>query len=325
MSLYDDLLDSDLPEDPCLLDELVNYFPKPLQKRFPEAIRTHGLRREIVATVVCNEIINRVGITFVHEVREKTGHSPAEIGRAFLIARTIFDMTSLWGEIEALDNQVPTRAQAVMLAECGRLMDRATVWFLRNREIPLNVGEETDVFGAGIADLKENCELLLCSDQQRTLDARMKVLAKAGATPEIAEKVARLSLMVPACDIVLLARESKLPVQKVAETYFGVGSRFGFNWLRRATQRLPSDTAWEKLALTALVDDLDGHQRNLAHRILEAPNGNRTAEEAIEIWAATRGPQVTRAEQLMLELQSHPNLDFAMLAVASRQLNAIVG
>ena len=47
----------------------------------------HPLKREIIATHVTNSMLNRVGGTFVHYIMEITGFSPAEIVRAYLLAR----------------------------------------------------------------------------------------------------------------------------------------------------------------------------------------------------------------------------------------------
>jgi len=105
MELYDRLLASDLPDDGSLAGDLERYFPRPLREHFSDRIAMHRLRREIVATLVTNEMINRVGITFAHEVHETTGFPEAEIARAYLIARDIFGIQAYWEEIEALDTK----------------------------------------------------------------------------------------------------------------------------------------------------------------------------------------------------------------------------
>ena len=325
MQLYEELLHGDLPDDPCLVPDLVAYFPTPLQETYRGAIAGHRLRREIIATVITNEMINRGGISFVHEVREKTGHSASDVARAYLVARSIFGIEDIWADVEALDNKIPASAQSTLLMECGRAIDRATVWFLRNSELPMQVSSLIEEYGEGIRELMPVLDKMLGEDQKQTLAARIGNFRSEGAPDEIAGRVGRLLFVVAACDIVLLARELDLEVPYVAQMYFRVGTRFGFNWLRRAAFRLPSDTAWDKLAVTALVDDLEGHQRNLARRILSTPDTGRSADEAIDAWAGTRGPLVTRAEQLVAELQSNANLDFPMLAVAGRQFNAMIG
>ena len=65
MALYSKLIDSDVPEDPYLSKELQRYFPKPLQKKYAQAMEQHRLKREIIATAVTNTMINRMGATFL--------------------------------------------------------------------------------------------------------------------------------------------------------------------------------------------------------------------------------------------------------------------
>ena len=75
------------------------------------------MRREIISTGICNEIVNRVGLTFIHEVHEKTGMPADDIARAFIIAREIFEIPALWHQIESLDNQVAADVQQSMLLQ----------------------------------------------------------------------------------------------------------------------------------------------------------------------------------------------------------------
>jgi len=319
LGLYERLLDSGLPDDPAFADDLAGYFPAPLRARFAHRIARHRLRRELVATVVTNEIVNRVGITFVHEVREKTGHPGDDVARAYLVSREVFGLAGVWAEIEALDNRAPASMQARLLAECGRLVERATVWFLRHGGTPLDIRGCVDEHANAVRDLAGALGDLLAPDQARALQARAVELTEQGVPPELAERVARLAFLAPACDVSRLARQSNGKLHRVARTYFEVGARFGFNWLRASAARLPSDTAWNKLAIAALVEDLDAQQAELAGRVLDLGE----EEDAIEAWAETRRPFVTRAEHLLTELQSMANLDLAMLAVAARQLKAM--
>ncbi|PYQ57195.1 MAG: NAD-glutamate dehydrogenase, partial [Acidobacteria bacterium] len=130
--LNQDLVGSDLPDDPLLVEDLVRYFPEPLHVRFRPAIERHRLRREIIATYETNTIINRVRPTLVMQMNEDTGKSPSDVARAFTIIRESFDLRSLWHDIEALDNKLPARKQIEMMIEVGRLLERAIAWLLRS-------------------------------------------------------------------------------------------------------------------------------------------------------------------------------------------------
>ena len=324
ITLYDELLSSDLPDDPCMGQDLMGYFPKPLQDKYAEAILRHRLRREIIATTVTNEMVNRVGVTFVHEVKEKTGMSSAEIARAYIISREIFGIGDLFGEIEALDNEAPAVLQAAMLAEGGRLIERSTVWFLRQGNHPLNIMGQVDTYAEDVVELTDSLGQLLPEADCALLAERAAAYQDQGAPAELALRAASLALLVPACDVVGIAQAAGLPVLAVGRDYFTIGARFGFDWLRRAAGHLPSDSAWDKLAVTAIVDDLYGNQSELTSRVV---NGNRdpgAAEGAIERWAEEHRPLVARTEQLLTELQSSGAPDLAMLAVANRQLRSMV-
>src|SRR5690606_36480463 len=123
-TLYAELLPSSLPEDPSLSLFLTTYFPPAIQERFPEAIKRHQLRREIVATAVTNDIVNRMGITFVHEARETTGMDPEAVAAAYIVATEVLQMRTLWQQIEDLDSKLLASTQSSMLADCGRCVNR---------------------------------------------------------------------------------------------------------------------------------------------------------------------------------------------------------
>ncbi len=326
--LYDDLLKSKLPDDPYFAADLEIYFPKPLRTPYAKQIERHRLKREIVVTVVSNDLINRVGINFVHEVREKTGMPPEEVVKAYIIAREIFGMRDIWAQIEALDNKAPALVQSRMLVECGRLIERETVWFLREMGMPLDIAAEIDRFGEGVATLIGRLESLLSKADLDLLEQRTAQLVEQGAPRALARRVASLARLAPVCDVVRIAATLKLPVEKVAEAYFTIGDRFGFDWLRRSAGSLPTDTAWDKLAVSAIIDDFYGHQSELTTRVLNGNSAGKSKAKAtdkiITDWSEGRAPLVTRTEQLLEELKSSGTPDFAMLAVANRQLKSMV-
>src|SRR5690606_2159155 len=125
---------SDVPEDPYISTALVRYFPKPLRDRFAPQIRQHPLRREIIATHVVNSMINRVGSTFVSRLQGEVGVSAPDIVRAYMAAREVFGLVHTWREIEALDNKVEDAVQTAMIMDTGRIIQRGTLRFHRQRE-----------------------------------------------------------------------------------------------------------------------------------------------------------------------------------------------
>ncbi len=325
MELEGELLASDLPEDGYMEAELARYFPRALRERFPGPILRHRLRREIIATMVTNDIVNRVGLTFLHEVRERTGMAAADIARAYLIARETFNLRELWSRVERLDNLMPASVQASMLADCGRLIERGAVWFLREEAKPLDITGQIERYAEGVKTVARDLETLLSEADKKLLAERSAAYVEEGAPEEIATLAARLPLLAPGCDIVRIAADAGVGVSEVGTIYFAIGSHLGFDWLRRSASHLPSESAWDKLAITAIVDDLYGNQSDLTRRVIEAAGEGEgeVDEAAIERWAEGRRSLVSQTEQLLAELQSVANPNLSMLAVANRQLKSM--
>ncbi|HZH28912.1 MAG TPA: NAD-glutamate dehydrogenase [Azospirillaceae bacterium] len=316
--LFDDLLATDLPDDPQMETDLVGYFPTPLRDRFRDAILRHRLRREIVATAVANGIVNRMGPTFVPDTVEKTGAGPGDVARAFVAAREVFDLPSIWAAIEALDNKVPASVQIRMLQETRGLLERAVAWLAVGGKLDLTACVRT--YGAGVKALSKALPRILSAEHKADLDARAQALTAEGVPADLAARVAALPVLAAALDVTRIAETSGKDVGNVAVAYFALGHRFGFEWLRGMARALKTENHWERQALAAVVDDLYAQQSELTVHALRV-NGKG---DPIQAFAATRPAPVARAEQLLTELRAAPTVDLAMLSIANRQLRGLV-
>jgi glutamate dehydrogenase len=322
--LYDELLPFDLPDDPYLAEDLIRYFPTPLRERFKDAAGRHRLRREIIATAVTNSLVNRVGGTFVAEFMEKTGMKAPDIARAYIIARQVLDLRTLWQQIEALDNKVPAQVQIAMLYDINHLLEWTTLWFLRNGRRPLDLGSHIDEFADGMAALAAAPDDVLPAHYLADLRTRAKPYIEKGVPESLACRIAGLVNLFSGCDIVRLASRRQLPVPYVAKLYYAIGTRFRLGRLRAAADGLESTTHWQKLAIAALVEEIYGHQLALAHQVLDfAGPGMVPSETVIKGWVDKNAIAVQQAEQLLSELWTTPINDLSMIAVASRQLRAL--
>ncbi len=286
MSIYDELLGSDLPDDPAMEEDLRLYFPAPLRDRYAGPIARHRLHREIVATSVTNSMVNRVGLTFVHELKDRTGMPPSEVARAYVVARDVFGLRPLWGEIEGLtlpdspNRAVPAEVQYRMLLECGRALERGTAWFLGQRHAGIDVRALIAAFGPGIGELAGKLDGLLGATDLQLRGGQIADLVRLGAPAALAERIACLPWFPPLCDIVSIAHAVAAPAAQVGQTYFRIGARFGFDQLRWAAGRISTDKTWNKLAVSAIIDDLYGQQAELTSRVLQAAQAAKGAPKA---------------------------------------------
>jgi len=323
LTLFEDLVHTDLPDDAQLVDDLVLYFPDDLQTRFRSAIERHRLRREIITTVVTNAMINRVRPTFPWQMGDDTGKTYADVARAFIIMRDSFDLRTLWSEIEALDNQLPARVQTEMMIAVARLLERAILWLLRSDYEKLDVAANVGELRPRVAAIENHLVQVLPASMLSTVRVRQAELMEDGIPESLARRVAGLDVMTSAMDIIRISRrDAAQGVEDVARVYFGVGARFSLDRLRNASSNVAAETPWQKSALSAIVDDLFSYQSVLASRVIAEANG--AGGDPVETWLSERHRIVERVDQTMHDFRASSTVDLAMLTVASRQLRALV-
>ncbi|MCL4745147.1 MAG: NAD-glutamate dehydrogenase, partial [Burkholderiaceae bacterium] len=324
ISLFEQLIASDVPEDPYLRGDLIAYFPPQLREDFVAAMETHPLRREIIATYITNSMLDRMGPGFATRLRQASGADTASLARAYAAARQIFGVRTMWREIEALDNTVPARLQLEMLSDTQRLVERATLWLLRNRRAPLSIESIVRQFGEKIATLSGKMSALLPEAERRACDGSGARLVAAGVPGQLAERVACLDLIYCALDIVEAADHAAMPVDTVGAVYFGLYHRLDLGWLRNAAISLPATGQWQTRAKAALVDGVYQQARQLATSALRANGEGVAQEQLLEKWLKVNGEAVARVRATLDELRLVDRPDLAMLSVALREVGALV-
>jgi len=322
--LFETLVQNELPDSALLRRDLLEYFPPLLRERYRSFALLHRLRREITATVVTNDLINRVGIAFVNEVGESTGASPSAVALAYVAAREIVNVRELWEAVEALDNRVPAATQGELLVECSRLVERVTTWLLHEHG-EHDAHEYVENYQAGIAELALDLSGMLSKAERAALTEKTQAWTQVGVPQPLAERVASLRFLLPGVDIVRVAELAAVSLVEAGKLYFRVGRKFGFEWLRAATQTLPTRRAWDRQAVAALRDELFATQRAFTLAILRDTPKELDAAARVNAWRDARKGALLRWEQLLGELRATTTLDFAMVTVAARQLGGMIG
>ena len=324
LALYDELLESDLPDDPLLVHDLIDYFPTPVRKTYVKDIARHRLRRELIATSITNQVVNRAGFTFVNDLKERSGRPAPAVARAFTIVRDAFGCEALWRDIEALDNKVDAGVQTAALIEIKALVERASLWFLQNGYHPLDITDNVARFRPGIEALGRSLANVASENDLAFMESRRKAFEEKGMPVRLAGAMARLPLMGAALDIVRAAGADASAVSEAARVYFGIGARFGFDWLRDTARRIEAQTLWQRQAVQSMADELDGLQFDLVTHVMDAAGGVAAAEVVVGVWANAHKAAVERIEQMLADMRASGTPDIAMIAVAIRQLRLLV-
>ena len=323
LDLKDALLESSVPDEAFTAPWMYGYFPEVLARRCAEHLDAHPLRRQIIATGLVNELVNRGGITYAMRAAEETGAAPAEIARAFTVACGVFDLPDLWGRIDSHGGIVPTAALNALRSEVQRLLDRATRWLLQTRGGKLDVPVEIERFRATVADLAGQIPEFLVGVERERLDRRVSDFVSAGAPADLSAEVAALLDVFSLLDIGEVSQRTGEDAQSVARLYFAISERYEVDRFLGRITALPRADRWSSLARSALRSDLYGALASLTARVVRAtPDGGEPIDR-VTTWEERYAEGLGRARATLAEIGAQESFDLATLSVALRVIRTL--
>ncbi|AYC33485.1 NAD-glutamate dehydrogenase [Pseudomonas cavernae] len=320
IDLKESLLKSLVPDDAYLIRDMETAFPPLLAEKFGEPMRRHRLKREIVSTQIANDLVNHMGITFVQRLKESTGQSAANVAGAYVIVRDVFHLPHWFRQIEALDYKVAADVQLQLMEELMRLGRRATRWFLRSRRDNLDAGRDVAHFGPQVAALGLKLNDLLEGPTLEQWQARYQAFVDAGVPELLARMVAGVSHLYTLLPIIEAADVTGQDPAAVAKAYFAVGSALDLSWYLQQITSLPVENNWQALAREAFRDDQDWQQRAITVSVLQMVDGSADIEARVVLWLKQHRLLVERWRVMLTELRASTSTDYAMYAVANREL-----
>lgn len=312
MAVFDELIASNLPDDPFFGRALKAYFPQVLTEKFGPAVAAHPLKREIIATFITNTVLNRTGATFVNFIATESGANTADVIRAFTLAREVFDLEPLWDQLDALDYKVDAKLQLDLLTTLITTAQRASRWMLRIRAQGADLPTLIQRYQPAARELRLNLAAWLPQSAQDKWQKDTDALVKAGVDVALAQNLTALEFIFPALDLVDLAASAKTGLEQAARAYFGVDSELGLTEWRTQITRLPTDTLWQTQARGSARDDVYSIARQITL-------GQLSRKEDLGTWRQQHSVSIDRLRSLLASI-SLQAADLAPVSVALREL-----
>ena len=316
MGLYRRLLETDFPDEPHFQDYLFSYFPAALQKRFPEAIRTHSLRREITATQFTNAVVDLLGVSFVHRVLQETASSPVETVQAGLLALELLQAPRLLAQI--LESGADTETQYAQIDLFTRAAEAVVVWLLLGGVKIEPIPEFMDAYQEPLKKLRLKLETVLEDDELEHFKTKKGELEGIFGV-ELAGELATLPYLPSMMGVIQVARESDAPLERAARHFYGLGERLSLGDLRDALLGLPTSNKWEKIAFSTLVMDLRRVQVDLSVRYLESGAAD------VEAFLSEKPQSLKRYDATLAEVQRGGDAGLASGGVLRGLLQGLLG
>ncbi|WP_312138700.1 NAD-glutamate dehydrogenase [Brevundimonas sp.] len=330
LELFDEIVASAAPDDAFFEDMLVHYFPAPLAK-FEEDMKGHRLRRDIIATVLSNEIVNMAGATFPDRLRAAAECDTAAMVTAFETARQVFRLDQAWKDVSALDLKIPAEAQTALYREIALVLRRQTYWLARRAaRTETTVGSMIAAYQPAADALRAAGPDVLSRYEQDRYESRVATFVGLGAPEALARDIAMLRPMVATADIGDLATEMGWSAPAMARLYHQVGAAFDFDRLRVAAGSIASGDHFDRLAVRRLIQDLMAEQQQLTRAVAASVNesvsiSEADAEAAVDSWIGDRLPQVEALRASVDGIEtSGAGWTFAKLTIANSGIREVI-
>jgi glutamate dehydrogenase len=315
----DTLLTDDLLDDPALGVDLRVSFPARVLDRVGDAIEAHPLRRELIATRVANDIVDRHGPTFVARRVAELGVPAAAVVRAQRIARDTLRAPALWSAVESLDD-VPVACRREAMALVEEAVRTSSRWLLRHLpDAPIGPTAEAAREAAMI--LRDDIGGILGEDRARAHEERARTLAGHGIDLPLASDLALLGELVHAPAIVALAARCDRDVPTASAALVAVQDALWLSALHSAIAHLPHGGRAQRWAATAVTDELHDLGLDLAGAALAA-HPDAAPADAVASLLAARAVAVERFTALT-RLVAGEGADLAGLTLVARRLRDV--
>ena len=307
--LAEDLVTSDLPDDPFFRSELFSYFPQLMRQGYRGPMEQHQLRREIVVTQIVNQLVNNAGITYFHRLAGETSATTAELTRANFVAREIFGSDRLQHRIDSFDNELDATVQTDMRLEVRTLAERASRWLLNSRRGAESTETLVDTFEVVVEKVMAELPSVMVGGELTAFESRRDALVAKGVPEDLAVRVAVCPPAYMLLGVVETAARDERDPMEVARMHFAVGERLGLPLLVSRILALPRTDRWQTMARAALRDDLHAVHAQLTAQELA---GNPPPEK-----------DTTQAVRTLTEICSDEDTDLARLSVALRLVRSL--
>lgn len=318
MWVYEQLLESDLPDDPYFANELRKYFPDQLAGEFFDEMTRHRLHREIISTYLTNSVVNRLGIEAIFRLFEETDQGVAILSRAYAIVRDIFQISDSWETLESLDNQVDAVTLLQLELRIRAVMEQGIVWLINAFGSELQVADTIERFQNSVAELIQP-QGIIATQFESHLEQDVTELTDLGLDNDNAQIFAILPYAIDALDTALLAEKYDRPVEEIAQLYFEVYQNLHIDWLMLQVEQLPQQDHWDRRARYALFNELSRSLRQMMTTLLS----QQQPVDALQQWQQTHQQAIDTMASQMSKLNG-TQVSLSALSVMISEINKLI-
>jgi glutamate dehydrogenase len=252
----------------------------------------------------------------------ETGAQPAQVVRAFRIARDVTGAVARWAGVEALDAVIDPRVQNELMNGVDWMVETTSRGYLL-RASGQRLAQAVEEAHAAFVELSDVIDQIGPDAWRLEHEQVAQRLVAEGVPPDLARRHAFQGELVHGPDIIAVAHGTGRTVLEVARGFFLLGEKLQIDWLEQRLEELAADTRWQRWAQQSMEDDLFNLRRQVVERVLEHAGGH-PIDEAVESYLLDHAEEYGRLEKFIRSLAMEGVSDLAQLTVALRQIRALL-
>jgi glutamate dehydrogenase len=195
------------------------------------------------------------------------------------------------------------------------MAERATLWLMRHRPLPLDIGAAVGQLAPGMAELRSGLERHLRGRQRDAAFSAEASRLASGIPESLAQQSVLWPLLHTGLDLVDLASRRSRPLDEVAGVYWQLFDSLDLSWLWDAVGALPRSTRWQTQSRSALRDDLMAALADLTDDVLGVGS--------VADWMHANDRLLASVVAIFTELRRVDAHDITTVSVAVRQLRTL--
>jgi len=318
------LLEASSLTEECFDALLLGYFPHLIRERYADEILQHPLRKEIIATILSNQIANNIGIGFGYRIREETGTTLEDIAKAYVVCVEVFDLYDTWRKLERLDNVVHEQDRYEIFQTVSGLLERSISWLLRNQPSDFSVSHVIERYKTETRILEQVISNAIIGKSRKNYLATKRSFIRYRLPAALAQELVDKTTLASAFDIIEVKTKLYSDSENVARLFYALSERLQLHWIRDAISQTIVRNHWNHLAILNLRNDLHANQHNLTELVLQIVDNKRHTNKAMSIWEAQHSEALQRYDSILNEFSAMRSCDFPTISVAVSEVRRLV-
>ena len=257
--LYNNIVESIDVNNPYVKDLYTSYFPVKIVKAFENFVLEHQLHKNIAATALVNNVINKAGITFLFNLNNPNNYFLSMVN--YLAASEILSTNNIRNQLLALDQKDTPDAIYNILISINKILKDAVDYInLKGIEILL---KNIKIFRKILTIMPDSLTDLT---QKKFTDYCIN-LHRAGLPDKLVKDSSNLCFSDGAFDIFDIVVSNNYDIKNTIKNHYFIDEAFKINQILEAVEDLPVKNIWDKIALNTIHYKYKKIHKELTYKI----------------------------------------------------------